>query len=292
MGIIVFLGVLVVVFVVGLVVALITRSLTPAAVAAVAAVVLVIVLLFTSIASVGTSEVGIVTFGGHTKGHDLPPGYHAVAPWESVTKWDDSVQPSTFQGKKCLQIRIAGSQSACLNVKVQWRDNPAGSDSQFRKYKNFDNVTSAFMSRIAVEGFFNNVFETFDPVAEATLTKAGETSGTTVTSLTAKVRAQMQGAYKGQITIVALSGGNISYDHQVETALNALTTAKAKTNVATQNEATALAQKAAANDLAGAKLTPAVLYQTCLNDTLEMTHIPAAWNCGSPQSLALLLNGK
>jgi regulator of protease activity HflC (stomatin/prohibitin superfamily) len=252
---------------------------------------LVLTLLVTSLTAVGPSDTGIVTAFGHTQGGDLRPGMHLVAPWDAVTTWDGSVQSDSYAGSGCLTIRIAGSQSACLDVKVQWKDNPAAADAQFKAYRTFSRMADGTMSRIAIEGFFNNVFEAFDPVREASLTAAGETSGSTVTSLTRQVTTQMQAAYRGEITIVSLASGNIRYDSQVETALSSVVTAKAKTNVAVQGEQTAEAQKAAANDLAGARLTPAVLYQTCLNDTLEMTSPSEAWNCGSVPSLSLLLNG-
>jgi regulator of protease activity HflC (stomatin/prohibitin superfamily) len=252
----------------------------------------VIIWLFVAITPVGPSDVGIVTFGGHTVGKDLGPGYHYVSPWDNVTIWDDSVQPANFSGKGCLQIRVAGSQSACLNVRIQWRDNPRGSDAQYKKYRgSFSRLTNTYMQRLVIEGLFNNVFEKYDPVANAQQTASGK-GGTTVTSLTAQVASNIRSADKGEISIISVSSGNILYDAQVEQALNSLTEAAAKTNVAAQNEKTAEDQKIAADTLASAHLTPAVLFQECLNDTLELTNPSPAWNCTSEQNLSLLLNGR
>ena len=89
-----------------------------------------------------------------------------------------------------------------------------------------------------------------------------------------------------------LSGGNIDYDTQIDDALNKLVLARQNTLTAIQDEQTALAKSQANKELQDKqKLTPELLYYDCIQATLQMTNKSAAWNCGTPQSLALLLNG-
>jgi SPFH domain / Band 7 family len=242
----------------------------------------IIILLVSMANTVGVSQVGIVTAFGHVQGHDLGPGIHFLAPWDNVTLWDDSVQQDSFTGKDCLEIRIAGQQSACLDVNLFWKDNPAGSDQQFRQYQTFGRVANAYFSRGVVTQYFNNVFETFDPVALVSTSPAGQVGGTTVSTLTKKVLQEMRIAYKGTAQITSLSSGQIAYDSQVESALSAVVKAKANTNVAQQNEQTAANQKIA-DQREQQDLNGAVVEQNCLNMTQQALQagdaLSPAWNC-------------
>jgi regulator of protease activity HflC (stomatin/prohibitin superfamily) len=246
-----------------------------------------IILGFTLVATVGPSDVGIKTSFGHVDG-DIGPGIHLVAPWQTVTIWDDSIQQTQFTGKNCLQIRIAGQQSACLDVNIFWKDNPAGSDNQFRSYRTFSRVANAYTSRSVITRFFNNVFERFNPVAEVA---AGTTSGTTVSSLAEQVLANTRHSYAGTIYIQTLSAGQIKYDSQVESALSSVIKAKANTAVALQNEQTAKDQRVANQDEQTA-LTPQVVQQNCLNMTQTQLQagnmLPQGWNCMGASSVGVL----
>jgi regulator of protease activity HflC (stomatin/prohibitin superfamily) len=240
--------------------------------------------------TVGTSEVGITTSFGHVDG-DLTPGVHLVAPWKDVTIWDDSVQQSSFTGKNCLEIRIAGQQSACLDVNVFWKVKPSGADSQFREYRTFSRMGNAYFSRAVITQYYNNVFETFNPVNLVSETNAGQRGGVTVSTLTDQVRTSMRAAYAGVADILSLSSGQIAYDPQVESALSAVVKAKANTNVAAQNEQTAqdqrIADQAEQNDLTGP-----VVEQNCINVTQQMEQagdtLPQGWSCTSGSGVSIL----
>jgi SPFH domain / Band 7 family len=266
--------------------------------AAVSVVIAGLILILSSLTTVGPSDVGIETAFGHTVGNDLGPGLHWVAPWDGVTIWDDSVQRTAFEGKDCLNIRIAGQQSACLDVIVFWKDKPSASDAQFRQFRTFPRVEAAYFSRGVVTKFYNNVFESYDPVALASqTTKAGQQGGITVSTLTKNVLANIQGAYADTADVISLNSGQIRYDQQVESALSSVVKAKASYNVALQNKATALAQSTANGYLAKAgTLTGPVVMQNCLNITQTIIqaggHMPPAWTCGGAGAGLLVNAGK
>ncbi len=268
------------------------------AAAAACAVLAVLILIFSSLTTVGPSDVGIETAFGHTVGNDLGSGLHWVAPWDGVTIWDDSIQRTAFEGSNCLDIRIAGQQSACLDVIVFWKDKPSASDAQFRQFKTFPRVEAAYFSRGVITKFYNNVFESYDPVTLASqVTKAGFEGGVTVSSLTRQVLKDMQSSYASIADVTSLNSGQIRYDPQVEAALSKVVTAKANYNVALQNKSTALAQAAANKSLASnASLTPAVVEQNCINVTQTLVSagntLPPAWTCTGSGAGLLVNTGK
>lgn len=241
---------------------------------------------------VGTSDTGVEVTYGHTVG-DLAPGPHFVWPWVSITTWDGSTQQTGWRGKDdCLEIRVADQQPACLDVTVYWSDIRAASDTQFRQYRTFARLQNALVSRAALTQYFNNVFENYDPVAQASLTAAGKTSGTTTSTLTATVSRNIGGAklYAGQLRI-RVTSGQIRYTNQIDTALGRVIQAKVATNVATQGVATATQQNLANSKYRAADLTPGALYLDCLNITQAVIKDTGrqpslTWSCSNPSALA------
>lgn len=261
-----------------------------------------VALIFSSVVQIGPSDVGIVTAFGHTVGTDLGPGIHSKAPWETVTTWDDSVQQTAFEGGSskniaagCLDIRIAGQQSACLDVIVFWKDKASASDTQFRQFRTFDRVKAAYFSRGVITKFYNSVFEKYDPIALAGL---GNTStGTQVSALTKQVLANMQAAYANVADVVSLNSGQIQFTGTVENALNREVAAKTNANVALLNKQASVYQaQAAANLQRGGNLSALVVAQNCLNVTQTIIqggsgNLPPNWTClGS--SGGVIVSGK
>jgi regulator of protease activity HflC (stomatin/prohibitin superfamily) len=250
-----------------------------------------VILLFASINTVGPSDTGIVTAFGHVQGSDLGPGIHLLPPWDTVTIWDDSIQADNFTGKNCLTVRIDNQQTACAVGEVLWQDNRGNADSQFRNYRTFARVTNALVD-VTLQREMNDVFETFDPVSEASSTaKPGSALDPEVSQLGAQVQAQMQAFLSGQITIRLVSVSRLIYNPQVEAALAKVTTAKANTNVALQNEQTAIAQRAADRELQ-LNLTPLVVAQNCINVTQTLSQegntLPIGWSCTGGAGVSIL----
>lgn len=258
-------------------------------------------LILSSLVTIGPSDVGIVTAFGHTVGSDLGPGIHPKAPWETVTTWDDSVQRTAFEGGSsknvaagCLDIRIAGQQSACLDVIVFWKDKASASDTQFREFRTFGRVSAAYFSRGVVTKFYNSVFEKYDPIALAGL---GNTStGTQISALTKVVLSNMQAAYANIADVVSLNSGQIQFTSTVENALNREVAAKTNANVALLNKQASVYQaQAAANLQRGGNLSPLVVEQNCINATQTIIQggnsLPPNWSCLPGSSGGVIVNG-
>jgi hypothetical protein len=265
-----------------------------AVVAGIALILGIVVLGASMYSPVGTSDTGIVTSFGHTDG-DLPPGIHWTSPWKNVTIWDHSVQRIPFEGKNCLEIRIAQQQSACLDVTAFVRTDPAAADSQFQKYKTFLRVKAALFSRAIITSFYNDVFERYNPVLLASQSAAGQTGGTTIANLNRQVLSNMRTAYANEAFVTQLNAGQIRYDPQIEAQLQKVVGATAGVNVAKENALAAGYQHDAAVKLAtGNTLTPAVVEQNCINVTQSIIQaggsLPPSWNCTGGGS-GVIVNG-
>src|SRR6266568_3764891 len=226
------------------------------------------VLFGSTYTSVGTSDVAVVTSFGHTDG-DLQPGIHFIAPWKNTTVWDHSKQRTAFEGSNCLQVRLFGGQTACLPTQIQWQAVPAAADQQFRLYRTFLRMQAAYMSANTLVGFFNNRFETFNPVQVASLQAGGSTGGTSVSALVKEVASDMRTAYAGQINIERVTVGTPNYDNYIDGQLNKVVGAKAGLEVATINAKTAIQEANAAKNLTlGNHLSQLAVLQNCI-DTVK-----------------------
>lgn len=254
-----------------------------AVVAAVAFVLGGAVLFGSTYTPVGTSDVAVVTSFGHTDG-DLTSGVHFIAPWKDTTTWDHSRQRTLFEGNNCLQVRIFGGQTACLPTVIQWQAVPAAADTQFRLYRTFLRMQAAYMSASTVVGFFNNRFETFNPITVASLQANGATGGTTVSGLVKQVASDMRAAYAGQINIERVTVGTPQYSNYVDTQLGKVVGAKVGLETATINAKTAIQEANAARNLQnGGHLTPLVVVQNCIDTARILAqaneHTSPTWNC-------------
>jgi hypothetical protein len=250
---------------------------------------------------VGTSDVAVVTSFGHTDG-DLQSGVHLTAPWQDTTTWDHSVQRTSFEGKNCLQVRIFGGQTACLPTVIQWQAVPAAADSQFKRFRTFLRMQAAYMSASTIVGFFNNSFETFNPITTASLQANGGKGGTTVTALVKQVAGSMRTSYAGQVNIERITVGTPQYSQYVDGQLGKVVGAKVGLETATINAQTAVQEANAAKNLqSGGHLSPLVVLQNCVDTVKALAQAGEStaptFNCsnlfgGSGISASVLLGGK
>lgn len=217
---------------------------------------------------VGTSDTAVVTSFGHTDG-DLGPGIHWTAPWQNTTIWDHSVQRTSFEGRNCLQVRIFGGQTACLPAVVQWQAIPAAADRQFQRFRTFLRMQAAYMSASTIVGFFNNRFETYNPITTASLQANGAKGGVTVSILTREVASDLRAAYRGEINIERITVGTPQYSSYVDDQLGKVVGAKVGLETATIAAQTAQKEALAAKNLTtGNHLTALAVLQNCL-DTVK-----------------------
>lgn len=239
-----------------------------------------------SYTQVGASDEFVVTSFGHIDGV-IGPGIHWTKPWQDTTPWDHSVQQLSFEGNPgkngggCLQIRIALQQPACADVIVFVKDEPGAAAQQFRNYRTFQRLMSAYFARGIIARYYNNVFEKFDPVHITSLSAQGKTGGATVTSLTTQVLASLRTAYNGTFDVTSLNTGPVHYSGAVENGLSRVVVAKANEEASVINKATA-ANVAAANKTlqSNGQLSPTVVEQNCLTITQTQAQDGYRWQPG------------
>lgn len=263
-------------------------------------VVSALVIVFSSLVSVPTHSIAIVTFGGRPTGTPLSNGYHWVPMWDSTVVLDNQVQTDVFEGN-CqptsghlagIPVRIAGEQTACAQVRIVWQmRQPAGSNL-YRNYSTQQNVRTKLVESELLTAM-NQQFDTFDPIGSLNSKFAlGSPQNPTVPDVAKLVTKQMQAEIGSRIQVTSVLVPIINYDGAVQTQLNRVLQQKAATDVAIQAEQTATAQRTAADTLAGAKLTPAVLAQTCYNLVSEAMKVgytlPPSFNCTGGSSGLIL----
>lgn len=124
---------------------------------------------------VPSQHTGIVTQFKATTGKETGKGLVFVLPWQKVSSWDNSRQTyDRLTGTTCrlgdkeypgVLVRISGSQSACVETKIEWRTAVDQSAEQWGAYK--DHKFETFRDRRinpALTNAVNEAFETHDPL--------------------------------------------------------------------------------------------------------------------------------
>lgn len=254
------------------------RSGTVGGVGALLIVVAGVIAFFDCTVTVPVRSVGVQTSFGKPVGV-LTNGFQWVRPWSSVETFDGTVQTIKYNPT----VRLKNGTTATVDASVQWQiDTGADFLSLYKQYKTFDNIQENVIKR-QLANSLNEVFEGFDPLgsidAQGNLTVQ-------VTSLAAKVQANLSAALPPGLVIRNVTIPLINYSDQVEAQINTIIAAAAQTRVADQqlktNEAIAKANAA----LTSTDLTPGVLYQNCLNLVQQaLSHawaLPPGFSCGIP----------
>lgn len=247
----------------------------------IAAVLGVLIFIFSSLNTVGTSDVGIVTAFGKTTG-DLAPGIHWVAPWDGVTTWDGSVQTVTYpRGRGCLMVHIGGQQSACLAVTFQYQVRDGAADALFKQYRTQANMNDKLVIR-SLDQAINTQLQTFSPIQSMA---NGNTNGASLVPYEAKIIAQMKGDMGKYIRVESLFIPYAQYDPQTASRLNAYQTQYADTLIAQEAEKTALAQAAAYKTLQhqlgsnSANVVAAQCFNNVMVPLVKNGQVPSGINC-------------
>lgn len=263
-----------------------------------AGAVVAVALLFTGLNSqavISPQKIGVELAFGKTVGF-MQNGFNWKAPWASVTSFDETVQTTTYEGKNCLTVRIAESQTACVDVSVQWKILPKGVDFLFRNYNKGDlmsNITNALVKR-RLEVNLSSVFGNYNPITEATSSvPLGQPGNPTVTQLASQVYGQLKNDVGSWINVRDVLIPRVLFDPSVQSRLNTILAQTAQTAVAQQAVKTALAQ-AQANKALIQSLSndPNVLVQNCLNLVNEAIkagyQLPPGFSCFGSSSVGVI----
>lgn len=264
--------------------------------ASVATAIIAILLIFlaSGFREVPTKSVGVVTSFGKV-GAVLRPGVHHTAPWVKVNILDETIQTSTFEGRKCLDVRIGGQQTACLDATIQWRILDIGAPGLFGSYnqageKIMPEITNAVVIR-EFKSVVNDVLGDYNPIQDvAANASAGNSQFSTFGRVVLK---QMRADLAGRITVTSVYMPLLRYDTATQARLNQIQAQYAETAIAQQQVATNKAQADANAAIAHSVAGPGVLQQECLNIVQQAVKsgfrgLPAGFSCtGAPAGFAV-----
>ena len=268
-----------------------------------------LVLFAGGINSVPARSIGIpVSFG--KVGNSLNPGFHWMMPWVSVAEVSKTVHTISFKGDgtqagtssapgnisgPCLDVRIGGQQTACLDITVQYEVTDAGAPVLYQDYTGqgsdiMDTVARNLIVR-EEEQVINQVLGDYNPIQDVS---AAATSGNSqFSTFGSQVLADMRADLAGKVQVISVLMPLLRYDSATQARLNQIQQHYGATAIANQeiltNQAQAKANAAIASSIAH---DPGVLDYQCLQITQEILKdggsLPAGWNCfGSSSSLAL-----
>src|SRR6185437_6519631 len=160
--------------------------------AAVICLIVALILFFISgIREVPNKSIGVPTSIGKV-GTVMRPGLHHTAPWTRVNILPETVQTTTFEGCQgafctgshpthgnCLEVRIGGQQTACLDVTIQWRILDSGGPGLYNNYGSSGNgsvisdITNAVVVR-ELKSVVNAQMGDYNPIQDVA---ANATSG-------------------------------------------------------------------------------------------------------------------
>lgn len=262
----------------------------------------VLTLFLDSYTTVEARSVAIQTSFGKVHGNPLGSGWHWVAPWNNIEKFDASVQTlKYYQGEKkddgdCITVRLANStgpgSTACVDVTAQWQINYQGDvNNLYLQYKTFDNIHDNLVRR-QLGSALNEVFGTYDPLSA--LGTANDRPTLTTKDLQDLVRVDLQRDLGSAIKVDSVTIPLVHFDGPTEDRLRQYQQAKADTQIATQQALTATEKAKANKALAGEPATndPGVQYQNCLDVTRDLAklgqlqNLPLTWNCNKDGSSA------
>lgn len=256
----------------------------------------VVLLLFSASATiVPARNVGVEVSLGKPVGQ-LDNGFHMVAPWHRVEKFDAGIQTLEMQGDgdgkdaPCVTVRLGNQTTACIDViRSQWNIDPNGDVIElYRRYRKFDKIELNVVAGQEMNALVST-FADFDPLAG--ITGAADAPMRTTDDLAKQALAKTQASVGTGIHVDNLLL-RVNYDPTTQGKLNDYAKALAETRIATQNRATA-EQKALANKALAAQASvrdPGVQYQNCLNLIADLAakgqlkDLPATFNCGDPRS--------
>jgi hypothetical protein len=258
---------------------------------------------------VPSKSVGVPTTLGKV-GAAAGPGVHFGNPFRRMNILDETVQTTTFEGchdefcqgphpehGNCLEVRIGGQQTACLDVTFQWRIRDSAASELFNNYNHsglgiMSEITNAVVIR-ELKQVVNNVLGDYQPIQDVAATAGvGNSQFSTFGHI---VYNQMQADIGSQITIFVPQGTKtknrvvlmplLRYDGSLQGRLNQVQAQFAETAIAKQQLATNEAQAAANAALLKSVENESVLKAQCLQiiqaaQKAGYRGLPATLNCG------------
>src|SRR5215469_5112469 len=264
--------------------------------AVVATILAVIFIGWSTFREVPTNSVGVPTAVGRVETAMRPGAHFFVAPWTRVNILDENVQTTTFEGDNCLDVRIGGQQTACLDATIQWRINDNGAGQLFKNYNNGGGVMQNITDSVVVREFkqvVNQVLGDYNPIQDVALNSGSGNSQ--FTTFGPRVESQMKSDLSGQIVVMHVYMPLLRYDAATQNRLNQIQAQYADTAIANELKLTNLAQQAA-NKAVG-NPTPVQVEYLCLQivqnaEKTGFTGLPETFNCSGSNGSVFAVTGK
>lgn len=252
---------------------------TKRTVALVPALFAVIALVMSSVTMIEAKNVGVQTRLGKPV-NSLDAGLHFKAPFDKVTELDGTKITNRYEGESAIPVRIGDGTTADVSTAIRWSIVPDKADEIYADYRSDD--VNATLRESLVETVFtaamNQVLGSYNPTSDLKVVDPNAKSTVEVNfvpdydALAAEVTKSMEsrvadsGNYV-QIDFITIS--NLDLSSETQTKINAFQAEIAKTQVALQEKATAVA-KAAANQVLSDSLTPEVIANNCVELLKQM----------------------
>jgi regulator of protease activity HflC (stomatin/prohibitin superfamily) len=267
----------------------------------------VLLVIGSCITTVGTKDVGVVTTFGRPTGRDLENGLHAKWPWQKVNELDGAINPDSYVGDSCVNVRIGDSTTACVDGTIRWRIVPSQASVLYQDYRS-DDVNETIRDSLVKTQFnaaLNDVLGKYNPLATvaAAATQKLKTGGPAdITStapnldtFSADVEKSMdehliaasensKSAGQPQVKVVSVTLNFIHLANTTQDKINDFLKEVGATRVAEQHEQTAQAQASANQQLAASvSKDPNVLVSKCFDAVEEAIKakyaLPAGFSC-------------
>lgn len=182
--------------------------------------------LFSSVYTVPTRNVGIVTSFNKPTGEVTGAGLKLVAPWQKVEDWDASRQSWDHLGNegakdnRCIDVRITGMDTACVEVLVEWQTRVDNASEQWASYrKDFDYFVE---KRVApnLKDALAAAFRSHDP----TSTVDAKTAAITPVSMNTfkePLKTEIGARIGADVEVLNVTFGQVHYSKATQDTINA-----------------------------------------------------------------------
>lgn len=244
-----------------------------------ALVVAVLIFLAGSFTQVHAKEIGVEVSFGKPVG-ELSPGIHFKAPWETVTKVDETIFADTYDGAQALPVRLGDGNTATVSATIRWHVDPAAAEYIYQNYRS-NNPSESLRDAVVDTQFkaaINQVFSGFNPTANVDKLSFSPDYAALAQQVTSSMASRVKDADGTSMVIIdGITVAGVQYSQATEDRINSIVAQAAKTQQAIQSEKTARAQ-ARANEILEKSLknNPYVLVSKCLDALANGDFAPPA----------------
>lgn len=171
---------------------------------------------------VPTKNVGIVTEFKKDTGATTGAGWAWVKPWQKIDSWEASRQTyDHLDEKRCVQVRIVGLQTACVEIKIEYSTKADQAPEQWASYKEHD--FNLFIGRRIDPNLTNAVnvaYETHNPLSNVDV-KTGVVNPPPKAPFVEGIRAEVEKTIGADVTVHSVVIGFVHYNEDTQKSIEA-----------------------------------------------------------------------